>query len=401
MSPAAFAVRSLRRDPLRSALGIAGVAVVGALLLDMLLLSRGLLLSFRDLLEQTGYDVRVTQTASLPGMGPPIERAAAALATIEALPEVSGAAALRFDAGTARTPDGRLVEIGVLGVSPAARRQWRVLRGEDLGARPKDGPPEVLVTPEMADALGLEPGGTVRLSPGPAKGSYAPPPRPFRVAGVAKTLFHVEGSWTAMMRLPAFEAAGFGGRQGTADFFLVASAPGGATEETVRAVRRVRPDLHAYSIRDVVRRLSVTDFSYFRQISLVLSSITTFFAFLLLTTLLTVSVNQRLGEVAALRAIGFSRRRVCLDLLAEAALLAGSGMLLALPAGLALARILDGILRGMPGLPARLHFFVLEPRAVLLHLGILSAIALAAAAWPVRIAGRLPIADTLRREVIS
>jgi hypothetical protein len=35
----------------------------------------------------------------------------------------------------------------------------------------------------------------------------------------------------------------------------------------------------------------------------------------LITVLLTVSVNQRLGEVAALRALGFSQRRVVVDVL--------------------------------------------------------------------------------------
>ena len=56
-------------------------------------------------------------------------------------------------------------------------------------------------------------------------------------------------------------------------------------------------------------------FTYFRQISAVLTTITLFFGFLLITVLLTVSVNQRLGEIAALRALGFSRARVVADVL--------------------------------------------------------------------------------------
>src|SRR5207247_3474406 len=110
-----------------------------------------------------------------------------------------------------------------------------------------------------------------------------------------------------------------------------------------------------------------TDFSYFRQISFVLSSITFFFASLLVATLLTVTVNQRLGEVATLRAIGFSRRRVAADLLSESALLVGAGAALSLPIGAALSRVLDGILRDMPWVSERMHFFVFEPRTVFLH----------------------------------
>src|SRR4029077_15380423 len=45
--------------PARSMLAVAGVTVIGALLFNMLLLSRGLLVSFRDLLDNAGYDIRV------------------------------------------------------------------------------------------------------------------------------------------------------------------------------------------------------------------------------------------------------------------------------------------------------------------------------------------------------
>ena len=63
-----FAARSLVRQPGRTVLGIFGIAAVGALLFDMLLLSRGLVVSFRDLLDGIGFDVRVTATDSpLPG----------------------------------------------------------------------------------------------------------------------------------------------------------------------------------------------------------------------------------------------------------------------------------------------------------------------------------------------
>jgi hypothetical protein len=62
---------------------------------------------------------------------------------------------------------------------------------------------------------------------------------------------------------------------------------------------------------------------------------------------------------------------------------------------------LDEILRAMPGVPADLHFFAFEPRALVLHVALLAVAALAAAAYPMRIVGTLPIASTLRREVVS
>ena len=111
-------------------------------------------------------------------------------------------------------------------------------------------------------------------------------------------------------------------------------------------------------------------------------------------------MNQRLGEVAALRALGFSRGRVVKDVLSESALIVGTGGLLSLPLGLLLASGLDRILKEMPGIPAALHFFVFEPRALAVHAALLVATALVAAAYPVRIVSCLPIA-TLRNEVIG
>jgi putative ABC transport system permease protein len=129
--------------------------------------------------------------------------------------------------------------------------------------------------------------------------------------------------------------------------------------------------------------------------------ITVSFALLLITVLLTVSVNQRLGEVAALRALGFSRRRVVLDVFCESALIVGVGGLLSLPLGWTLASTLDGILKRMPNIPEELHFFVFQPSALVVHASLLAATAVLAAVYPMQLVARLPIATTLRNEVIG
>ena len=186
-----------------------------------------------------------------------------------------------------------------------------------------------------------------------------------------------------------------------ADVILVTSKPQVESSATAAAIERRRPDVRAYSNEQVVARFDENGFAYFRQISFVLSSITLGFAFLLVGTLLTVSVNQRLGQVAALRALGLPRRRIAAMLAWESAFLVGVGGLLSLPTGWVLARQLDGILRQMPNIPDRMHFFVFEPQIAAWHLGLLAATGIAAAVYPVWIATRLPIAATLRLETIS
>ena len=146
---------------------------------------------------------------------------------------------------------------------------------------------------------------------------------------------------------------------------MIASRSGTDPAAAVEAIRRVRPDLAAVTNEELVARFQQVEFSYFRQISFVLATITMFFGLLLITVLLSVSTNQRLGEIAALRALGFSRKRMVSDVLWRSALLVGAGGLVALPLGLALSIWLDELLQTMPGIPANLRFFVFAPRALI------------------------------------
>jgi putative ABC transport system permease protein len=109
-------------------------------------------------------------------------------------------------------------------------------------------------------------------------------------------------------------------------------------------------------------------------------------------------VNERLGEIATLRALGIARATVVRQVLAEGAALTVVGAGLGILLGLGTARYLDTILTGFPGLPAAFSFFV--PRAD--TLGIAAVVLLATGAfagiWPAWLAARAPIAATLRAE---
>ena len=89
------------------------------------------------------------------------------------------------------------------------------------------------------------------------------------------------------------------------------------------------------------------------------------------------------------------------SLLAQAVLLVGTGGVLSLPLGLALARWLESILHAMPEIPAAMHFFAFEPRALATHALLLALTAVLAALYPMRLVSRLPIAATLRNEMVT
>ena len=404
MSAWGLAWRTIARSPARSVLAVTGVTVIGALLFNMLLLSRGLLVSFRDLLDAAGFDIRVLAGQGSMVHRPPIADATSLAEAIARLPDVRRVTLVRTDTAQATVPDrsGAGIRVSLVGTTDgAAGGVWSIVKGSPLPpASAADEPPPLIVSTRLATELQLEPGAMLRLRlflPGSAS---ALPLVTARVVGIGAFAFEAADDYTVATTMEGFTTAHGMPADGEAEMVLVSSRPD-AGRSAAAAIARLRPELRVLSNDQVMEQFNQNAFSYFRQISTVLSSMTLAFAFLLIATLLTISVNQRLGEVAALRALGFPRRRIAANLLCESALLVGVGGVAALPVGGLLAMALDRILRDMPGVPARLHFFVFEPRTVALHAALLGATGVLAAVYPIWLAARLPIAATLRREIIS
>ena len=398
MNAMGFAWRSLVRQPARASLGVLGVAAVGALLFDMLLLSQGLVISMSSLLERTGFDLRVTATDALPGQGPLIANAVERAQAISRLPSVRSAIALRFADAVVLAGGPRGVSTtfqGVAGAAPAY--PWTILRGRDI----TPGRPEIVINENTSTRARLAPGSRVMLRASCTNQEQALPPVEFTVSGIAQFPFDSPVGTTVATSLPMLAQACGGNESNEADVIMVASQESAGPSAAVADVAKLLPDLHVLSNAEAVNRFENGGFTYFRQISTVLTAVTVSFAVLLITVLLTVSINQRLGEIAALRALGFSRWRASADVFCESVLIVGGGGLLSLPAGALLAVALDRILKRIPGIPADVHFFVFQPDALRIHLLLLSATAIVAALYPIRIVAKLPIAATLRDEVVG
>jgi len=137
---------------------------------------------------------------------------------------------------------------------------------------------------------------------------------------------------------------------------------------------------------------------YFRQLSYIVGSMSLIVTVLLVTTLLTITVNERLGEIATLRAIGIGRATVIRDVLVEGMTLTVVGTGLGILLGLLTARYLDSILTSFPGLPAAFSFFV-PRRENLITAGLVLLLSGSlAGCYPAWLAARAPIAATLRAE---
>lgn len=403
MNSAWLAWRTARRYRARTILASIGVALISALLFDMLLLSHGLVDSFADLLNRIGYDVRVLSSEGLSVSRTPIPNAAALAEEIAQLPEVESVGRLRVQRATASYPGRSDQEVALIGTThTGSRAAWTVTSGSDLPRQTESGERcPVLISRNLAALWSLTLRDTLAVRATLPGAPSALPAVTCTIVGIANSLFAAANEYDVLTTLDSMREINGGSPTDEADLVLVASKPASGPAATVRAIAALRPDLHVYSNDDVVEQFNRNGFAYFRQISIVLSSMTFVFAFLLVGTLLTVSTNQRLGEIAALRALGIARRRIAAMLLWESALVVGTGGLLAVPLGGVIAYGLDRILRQMPGIPESLHFFVFAPNALVVHLLLLTVTALVAAGYPIWLTATLPIASTLRREVVG
>jgi len=182
---------------------------------------------------------------------------------------------------------------------------------------------------------------------------------------------------------------------------LMVRVRGGLDVERVRRVIAAR--LPTVDVTSTATALEQVDqrLSYFRQLAFILGAISLVVGFLLVTTLVTVSVNERLGEIAVLRAIGVTRSRVVLQIVAEGSAIMLAGSVAGLLLGLATARYLDSILAAFPGLPERIDFFLFQPRDAWAALGMLAACGVLAGVYPSWRGASLPIATTLRDEALG
>jgi putative ABC transport system permease protein len=181
---------------------------------------------------------------------------------------------------------------------------------------------------------------------------------------------------------------------------MVKTAPGVDAEALRARIERELPRVTAIATADAVRSVEQR-LSYFRQLALILGTVSLVVGFLLVSTLVTVSVQERVGEMAVMRALGVSRPHIAQQVMLEGLAISVAGALAGLVLGLVTAEYLNTILRSFPGLPAAIDFFVFEPRAAYQSFAMLIVTAVLAGAFPAWRAASLPIATTLRTEAVS
>jgi putative ABC transport system permease protein len=388
-----LAAKNLARHRVRNTLAGLGIAVAAALLLDMVMLAGGMERSFERMLLSRGFQIRLAPKGTLPFDTEATFPGGAALSrSLRADPRISAAGAVLGGALFTRVGDSLLPLVG-LGVEPEGQGLYELDRGADLAPGDTTG---IVIGASVAARTGWNIGDTVRLSGGTDPQVARALERRVVVRGVAHWLYASRGQPTVGVTLPLVRAL-TGSAGDRVSMIMVKVARDDDVEPVAADIRRLNPGVEVNSVATLIARFR-TRLTYFRQLSLILGSISLFVGVLLVSTLLTITVNERLGEIATLRAIGVSRAGIVRRVLAEGALLNLAGNGLGLVLGLLTARYLDGILTTFPGLPAAISFFVPERGAVLRAALALLAAGTLAGAWPAWRAARAPIAATLREE---
>jgi putative ABC transport system permease protein len=368
--------------------------VAAAVLIDMVMLAEGLQRSLTGMLEETGYQVRVMPKGVLPFETGAVVPASDSLARLVARdPRVGEAIPFWgqtvYVSRAARDPQAAFAYGAPAGASPGIR----VRSGRTVSARG-----EVVIDHNLAAMIGARIGDTLSIGtePDPATAELRRE-RGLRIVGVADILFAAEESANLVITIEdLWSLAGTEARP--AALVLIRVKREADAYAVARDLRARLSNLDVYAIPELIEAAG-DRLSYFEQLSLVLGTVSLVVAFLLVSTLLTLSVNERWGEIATLRAIGVTRARMLAQVAWQGLLIAGGGTLAGIGVGLLVARYLDRILTDFPGLPAGVSFFVLRWVDAAGSVTLLVATGVLAGLYPAWRAANVNIAAVLREEM--
>ncbi|HEY4219546.1 MAG TPA: FtsX-like permease family protein [Gemmatimonadaceae bacterium] len=387
---------TLTRHRSRTLLAMLGVAVSAAMLLDMVMLSSGMRASFKNLLLSRGFQLRLAPKGTLPfDTEATIPDASGVIRVLQSMPGVETVSPvlggqLHVIAGT------RSITATTLGVHSAVQGDYEITHGRAPAAAN-----ELVASDDFLRASGAHLGDTISAAAG-----YDPELRAFSgqrrlvIVGLAHFLYMPAEQRAVSLPLETLQEMQGSSARDRASLFMVKARNGVAVDTLLAQIETALPRVSAVSTETAMHQVDQR-LSYFRQLALILGAVSLAVGFLLVTTLVTVSVNERLGEIVVMRAIGVARTRIVLQITLEGIAIMVVGTLAGLGLGLLTARYLNSILASFPGLPAAIDFFLFEPRDAWMALGLLTVAGILAGIYPSWRGASLPIAATLREEAVG
>jgi len=198
--------------------------------------------------------------------------------------------------------------------------------------------PRVLIERSLADLLGLGPGDAVSVSAAPDAagcpamigGVYEPEADPSELARERPRI---------LMHLP--DVARLAGREDEVDRFSVRLRDPSEAADVAQRFGSLMPGTRVLPAETVAARASTT-FEVVRRFHRAIGIITITAGGVFLACIMTLKVQERRAQVAALRLVGISRRTLLSWLMLEAALVSGIGGIL----GIGIGRFASGVING-------------------------------------------------------
>ncbi len=373
-----------------------GVAIAAAMLLDMVMLATGMRESFRRLLLSRGFEIRLAPKGTLPfdtdATIPGVSAITSILRSNPDIREISAVlgASIHIPAGN------RDVRSSALGIDPSVQGDYELLSGRDPTTADA-----IVVNDYLLQQLKARVGDTVNVATGydPQTRTYSGQ-RKLVITGRVRFIYGASEQSASAMQRGTLEAMSGSTAVDRASLFMVMVREDADAERVRDWIETQIPNVTAISIATAIAQVDAR-LSYFRQLAVILGAVSLFVGFLLVTTLVTVSVNERAGEIAVMRAIGVSKAHVVQQIVIEGVAISFAGAVLGLGLGLVTARYLNAILSAFPGLPMAIDFFLFQPKAAWSALGLLIVSGIGAGIYPAWRAASLPIAESLRREAIA
>ena len=387
---------TLTRHRMRTLLATLGVAVSAAMLLDMVMLSTGMRASLEDLLLSRGFQLRLAPKGTLPfDTDATIPEASEVIRTLRAVPGVTTISPVL---GGQVHVEGvqRTISATALGVDPAVQGDYEIMNGRSPSA-----PNELVASADFLQVSGARVGDTLSVAAG-----YDSQLRSFTgrrtmtLVGVAHFLYMAAEQRAVALPLETLQSMEGARARDRVSLFMIKAGENENVDTVLKRIETALPRVSALSTETAMRQLDAR-LSYFRQLAFILGAVSLGVGFLLVTTLVTVSVNERLGEIVVMRAIGVAKGRIVSQIVIEGIAIMVTGAICGLGLGLVTAKYLNSILAAFPGLPAAIDFFLFEPRAAWTALGLLTGAGILAGVYPSWRGASMPIATTLREEAVG
>jgi lipoprotein-releasing system permease protein len=389
-----------------SLISILGVIVGVAALVVVLALMTG----FQDQIQAKILGANAHLTILSGWSGRPIDDAAAAASRIAALPEVVDAAPVIYEKGMAISALNTAgTAVLIKGIDPAAEARMTAIASQvrgDLGAlaRPvASGRDPVLIGHDLAAALGVQPGETLRLiiaRPNVSPLLTVPRSREFEVIGTFETGFYEYDTSRVYMGIEALRG-----------FMGLGEGMATAIEARVRDPRRI-PEAAAavqarlgqeFYVNDLVR-MNRTFFSALRLEKLAMSisiGLIILVAALNIVSILVLMVMEKVRDIGVLAAMGAAAPQIRRIFALQGLIIAGLGTLSGAALGAGLAWTLDHW--RLVSLPADVYFIPYVPFQVRLLdvvavVAITFAVSFLASLYPAWRAAQLDPSEALRYE---